>query len=84
MPMYLPSFLGRRLSCHDDSLGLEQYQFPFRANGKRMHVEVGFPTIGCLHDGRGRGYDRNLPALPDPIDVPMAVHDHDAARQALQ
>ena len=73
-----------RLPAHVDTLRFQQPESCIRSDGKSMHVEIGFQAIVRSHDRRWRGYDLEAATLPDPIDMPMTVHDHGVIGEVLQ
>jgi hypothetical protein len=67
-----------------DTVRFEQPQLAIRADRQSVHIEIGILVIGRSHDRGWRGHDQETSAFSDPIDVPMAVHDHRVVSQALQ
>src|SRR5262245_42889408 len=49
-----------------------------------MDIEIGRLVVLCFHDWRRCGTDPQAAALPDPVDVAVAVHHDRASRDRLQ
>ena len=79
-----PGFVDDPTPAHANPLRFQQPQPLIRSNGKGMHVEICVLAIGCTHDRGRRRYDLESPALPNPVNMPMAMHDHDVICQVLQ
>src|SRR6478752_4407812 len=67
-----------------DPLRFQQPELPISSNGKCVHVEIGLLAIRRTHYRGRRGHDLEPAALPDPVDMPMAVHDRGVIGKVLQ
>ena len=79
----LRACLARALGRDLHSLRCEQAQAAVRPGGERMDIEMRC-FVGRSHHRRRRRDDPQAPAGPDPVDVAMAMHNHDAFRVGLQ
>jgi hypothetical protein len=57
---------------------------PVRSHSQRVYIEAGGKVVRRFHDRRWRRDNTKPSALPDPVDMPMAVHEYCSAGQELQ
>src|SRR3974377_1563610 len=67
-----------------DPLRRKQLEPPVRADGKCLNVEIGGDVVGGAPDRRGPRDDQKPGALPDPVDMPVTVHESRAAPERAQ
>jgi hypothetical protein len=73
-------FSGSRFDASDlDALGRKQTKPPVEAGPERVNMEMCGCVVCRAHHWRRGGYDLYRAASADPVDMAVAVHDHDAA-----
>jgi len=67
-----------------DALWFEELELAVGVRRQVVDVEIGVAVVGRFHDRGWRGHDQQAPAFADPIQMPVAVHDDDAAGIGLE